>query len=51
MIDSIRYWILTLIDWKIRLLKKFRKIVSGEYKYVFSDKELQKQINRWRHTR
>jgi len=51
MIDNIRYWFLLLIDWKIELLKKFRRIVSGEYKYTLSDKELEKQINKWRHTR
>ena len=51
MIDTPRYYILRLIDWKIRLLKKFRMIVSGEYKYILSDKELEKQINKWRHTR
>ena len=50
MLDSIRYWILKLIDWKIELLKKFRRFVSGEYKYILSDKELEKQIKKWRHT-
>ena len=51
MLDNIRYWLLLLIDWKIKLLKKFRMFVSGEYKYVISDKELEKQLNKWRHTR
>ena len=51
MLDNIRYWILRLIDWKIELLKKFRMFVSGESKYILSDKELEKQINKWRHTR
>ena len=50
MIENVRYWLLLLIDWKIELLKKFKKIVSGEYKYILSDKELEKQINKWRHT-
>ena len=40
-----------LIDWKIELLKKTRMYVSGEYKYILSDKKLEKEINRWRHTR
>lgn len=51
MLDNIRYCVLTLIDWKIELLKKFRMFVSGESKYILSDKELEKQINKWRHTR
>ena len=51
MIENIRYAILKLIDWKIELLKKVRFYVSGEYKYILSDKELEKQLIKWRHTR
>ena len=50
MLDNIRYAFLKLIDWKIKLLKKFRMYVSGEYKYILSDKQLEKQIKKWRHT-
>lgn len=51
MLINIQYFFIKLIDWKIALLKKFRSFVTGEYKYKFSDKELEKQINKWRHTR
>ena len=51
MIDKIQYYILQLIDWKIKILNKTRMYVSGEYKYILSDKKLEKEINRWRHTR
>jgi len=51
MIDKIQYFLLKLIDWKIELLKKTRMYVSGEYKYILSDKQLEKQIKKWRHTR
>ena len=51
MIDNTRHILLKLIDWKIELLKKTRMYVSGEYKYIISDKQLEKEINRWRHTR
>ena len=50
MFDSIQYYLIKLIDWKIELLKKIRFYVSGEYKYVLSDKKLKKQIEEWRHT-
>jgi len=50
MIDKIQYFLLKLIDWKIELLKKTRMYVSGEYKYILSDKQLEKQIKKWRHT-
>ena len=50
MIDTLRYYLLKLIDWKIKLLKKTRVYVSGEYKYILSAKELEKQVNKWRHT-
>ena len=51
MINKIQYFLLILIDWKIELLKKTRMYVTGEYKYKRSDKKIEKEINRWRHTR
>lgn len=48
MLDNMRYWLLRLIDCKIELLKKFRLFVSGEHKYVLSDKEWLNSYKRWK---
>jgi hypothetical protein len=48
MIDQIRYGLLRLIDWKISLLKKFRMVISGEYKYVVSDTKWINKHKEWK---
>jgi hypothetical protein len=48
MINSIRYYLLLLIDWKISLLQKFKKIVSGEYKYIKTDNAWISEYKKWK---
>jgi len=48
MIDYLRYYLLKFIDWKISLLEKFKLIVSGEYKYIKSDKDWNKDYQKWK---
>ena len=48
MINTIRHYILILIDWKISLLEKFKKLISGEYKYTVSDKDWLKNYKIWK---
>jgi len=42
-----RYFLLQLIDWKIALLQKFRLFVSGESKYIYTDKQQQQFLKKW----
>jgi len=43
-----RYYFLQLIDWKIALLQKFRLIVSGEYKHIYTDKQNKQFVKQWK---
>lgn len=42
-----RYFLLQLIDWKIALLQKLRLFVSGESKYIYTDKQKQQFLKKW----
>jgi len=42
-----RDWFLKLIDWKIALLQKLRLFVSGESKYIYTDKQQQQFVKKW----
>ena len=43
-----RYYFLQLIDWKIALLQKFRLFVSGESKYIYTDKQKKQFVKQWK---
>lgn len=48
MIYNIRYYLLLLIEWKISILQKVKKFVSGEYKYTKTDKDWIDGYNKWK---
>jgi hypothetical protein len=48
MINGVRYYLLLLIDWKISLLQRFKKIISGESKYEISDSEWLEKHKKWK---
>jgi len=43
-----RYYFLQLLDWKIELLQRFRSFVSGESKYIYTDKQKKQFVKQWK---